>query len=234
MEVHKQIVDWVGDWESLFRQEFSKEYMDTLNAFLTKERKMHKIFPSKKQVFNAFSKCALSDCKVVILGQDPYHSHEQKNNQFIPHAHGLSFSIPKEASKIPPSLQNIYKELSSDLGVKPPHHGNLTAWAEQGVMLLNATLTVRSHEAGSHQGKGWEQFTDECIRYISKNKSHVVFMLWGKFAISKSPLIDKNKHLVLTSTHPSPFSAHKGFFGSKHFSKCNAYLKENGLAPIQW
>lgn len=225
MEVHKDIAKSVTDWQPLFEKEFSKEYMERLNEFLTEERKINKIFPPKNLVFNAFSHCSVQNCKVVILGQDPYHGEGQ--------AHGLSFSVP-EGIKIPPSLRNIYKELEADLGIEPRNSGNLTCWAEQGVLLLNASLTVRAHEAGSHQGKGWERFTDECIRYISENGSKIVFMLWGNFAISKKSLIDGSKHCILTSTHPSPFSAHRGFLGSKPFSKCNSYLRQNGKTEISW
>jgi uracil-DNA glycosylase len=225
MEVHKEIAESVTDWQPVFEQEFAKNYMDDLREFLTKERKINKIFPPKKLVFNAFTKCSVKNCKVVILGQDPYHGDGQ--------AHGLSFSVP-EGIKIPPSLRNIYKELESDMGVKPRASGDLSGWADQGVLLLNASLTVRAHEAGSHQGKGWERFTDECIKYLSLKGSNIVFMLWGNFAISKKTLIDERKHLVLTSTHPSPFSAHRGFLGSKPFSKCNNYLLQQGEKEISW
>lgn len=225
MKVHKEIANWVTDWQPLFQQEFRKNYMDQLNKFLTEERKINKIFPPKKLVFNAFSKCSVENCKVVILGQDPYHGEGQ--------AHGLSFSVP-DGIKIPPSLRNIYKELESDLGISSRISGDLTHWAEQGVLLLNASLTVRAHEAGSHQGKGWERFTDECIKYVSAKGSNLVFMLWGNFAISKKALIDADKHLILTSTHPSPFSAHRGFLGSQPFSKCNNYLRQKGKTEISW
>jgi uracil-DNA glycosylase len=176
-------------------------------------------------VFNAFAQCPFDTVKVVILGQDPYHGKGQ--------AHGLAFSVPDHVP-IPPSLQNIYKEIKNDIGTDVPQTGNLERWAKQGVLLLNATLTVEQGNPGSHQGRGWEVFTDAVIQKISKEKEHVVFLLWGKFAQSKSSLIDENKHLILKAAHPSPFSAHNGFFGCHHFSKTNSYLQSHGKGPIVW
>ncbi|MDD4545008.1 MAG: uracil-DNA glycosylase, partial [Bacteroidales bacterium] len=177
------------------------------------------------EIFNAFNLCPFSNTKIVIIGQDPYHEPNQ--------AHGLCFSV-KEPTPIPPSLQNIYKEIESDLGIKPRETGDLTSWARQGVLLLNATLTVQAHRAGSHQNKGWEEFTDSVIRIISEKKKNVVFILWGAYAQKKSVLIDETKHLILISPHPSPLSAYRGFFGNKHFSKANDYLETKGISPINW
>lgn len=215
------------DWKEVLKDEFDRPYFDELIAFLKHEKQAGKIvYPPGSQIFRAFDLTSFKDARVVILGQDPYHGTGQ--------AHGLCFSVNKGVP-MPPSLQNIFKELKADLPeFKVPDHGDLSEWAKQGVLLLNATLTVEKDKAGSHQGKGWEQFTDAVIRHISEQKKHVVFILWGKFAQSKSTLIDESKHLVLKAAHPSPFSAHSGFFGCRHFSKTNDYLSKHHLAPISW
>ena len=192
---------------------------------MLEEKKQHTIYPRGSDIFNAFNFTPFEKIKVVILGQDPYHGNGQ--------AHGLSFSVPDGVKK-PPSLKNIFKELAEDLQIPIAETGNLTSWAKQGVLLLNATLTVRSKKAGSHQKKGWEKFTDAIIQKISTEKKGVIFLLWGRFAQDKVKLIDKNKHQILTAPHPSPFSAYSGFFGCKHFSKTNAILKEQGLIEINW
>lgn len=213
-------------WDSVIKPLFQSEKMQALSAFVQAERKTFQVFPPTDLVFHAFQLTALDKLKVVILGQDPYHNDGQ--------AHGLSFSVP-EGMAIPPSLRNIYSELSTDIqGFQIPNHGNLTKWAEQGVLLLNATLTVRAHEAGSHQKKGWEMFTDEIIKAISDKCEHVVFLLWGSYAIKKSSLIDNNKHLILTAVHPSPLSVYRGFYGCRHFSKANDFLINKGEQPIDW
>ena len=226
-------------WKHLLIDELNSDYFTKLQSFLKTEKDLEKkgevkIFPLVKNIFNAFNYTPFNDLKVVIIGQDPYHSLEEKDGEIIPHAHGLCFSVPIEAKKIPPSLKNIYKEIETDLGFEIPNHGNLTSWAKQGVLLLNATLTVRAHNAGSHQKKGWESFTNATIKKISSSKENVVFILWGKFAQQKEELIDINKHLVLKAAHPSPFSAYNGFFGCKHFSLTNDYLKKQGLQLIDW
>lgn len=214
-------------WKPILQQEFDSPYFDALRLFLKQEKaKGATIYPPGPQIFTAFEHTSFADVKVVILGQDPYHGSGQ--------AHGLCFSVNKGIA-LPPSLQNIYKELKTDIpDFTIPTHGDLSNWAKQGVLLLNATLTVEKDKAGSHQGKGWEQFTDAVIKQLSAQKEHLVFILWGKFAQSKAPLIDANKHLILTAAHPSPFSAYNGFFGCKHFSKTNAYLHELGVFPINW
>ncbi len=212
-------------WKSILQDEFEKDYFLKLTEFIRDEYKTRKIFPPAKLIFNAFDQCTFDKLKVVILGQDPYHGPGQ--------AHGLCFSV-NDGVNFPPSLRNIFKELQNDIGKPIPKSGNLTDWAKQGVLLLNATLTVQAYMAGSHQNKGWEQFTDAVIHKINHQKENVVFILWGNYAISKSKLIDQNKHLVLTSVHPSPLSASRGFFGNKHFSKTNDYLIEKGLKPIKW
>lgn len=215
------------DWKALLNDEFGQPYFDGLISFLKKEKQEGKIvYPPGSQIFRAFDLTPVKDVRVVILGQDPYHGAGQ--------AHGLCFSVNKGVP-MPPSLQNIFKELKTDIPeFNIPDHGDLSEWAKQGVLLLNATLTVEKDKAGSHQGKGWEQFTDAVIRHISDEKKHVVFILWGKFAQSKSPLIDETKHLVLKAAHPSPFSAYNGFFGCGHFSQTNEYLINNHLKPIAW
>lgn len=214
-------------WLPALENEFQKPYMLGLNQFLEQEYKQEKIvYPIQSDVFNAFKLTPFNEVKVVILGQDPYHGANQ--------AHGLSFSVQKGVA-IPPSLKNIYKELQADIpGFKIPTHGDLSSWAKQGVLLLNATLTVRANEPGSHQKMGWEQFTDQAIRALSEQREGLVFMLWGRYAQAKASLIDPTKHVVLTAAHPSPFSAHNGFFGCTHFSKANAYLVKKGEKPIVW
>ncbi len=214
-----------ASWKEALPEEFEKDYFKSLsetvrNAYVSKD-----VFPPPKLVFNAFEHCPFKKVKVVILGQDPYHNPTQ--------AHGLSFSVPNGV-KPPPSLQNIYKEIATDIGTDIPRSGNLERWAEQGVLLLNATLTVEQNKPGSHQGLGWEVFTDAVIKKISDEKEHVVFLLWGKYAQEKGRSIDAKKHLVLTAAHPSPFSAHNGFFGCKHFSKTNEFLLQHDLEPIVW
>lgn len=214
-------------WLAVLDQEFEKDYMKSLKSFLQEEKvKGATVYPKGADIFNALNTTPFDQVKVVILGQDPYHGTGQ--------AHGLSFSVQRGIAT-PPSLKNIYKELETDIdNFKTPNHGNLTHWAEQGVLLLNATLTVRASEAGSHQNRGWEIFTDEIIKSLSAKKEHVVFLLWGKYAQAKVALIDQKKHYVLTAAHPSPFSAYTGFFGSRHFSKTNQLLIQNNLEPVDW
>lgn len=214
-------------WLKVLEPEFEQDYMLKLKKNLQTEKQAgHTIYPKSKDIFNAFWKTPFTNLKVVILGQDPYHGTNQ--------AHGLSFSVQKGIA-IPPSLQNIYKELETHIpGFKIPNHGDLTEWAEQGVLLLNATLTVRASTAGSHQKFGWETFTDKVIKEISDKKEGIVFLLWGKFAQAKAGLIDGNKHHILKAAHPSPFSAYNGFFGCHHFSKTNAILVKEGKKPIDW
>lgn len=214
-----------ASWKKVLAQEFEKDYFKKLSAFVHEEYRTHKIYPPAKLIFNAFDQCPFDQVKVVILGQDPYHGPGQ--------AHGLCFSV-NDGISFPPSLRNIFKELQQDVGKPIPTTGNLTNWARQGVLLLNATLTVRAGQAGSHQKKGWEQFTDAVIHQINAHKEHVVFILWGTYAIRKGEFIDKSKHLVLTSVHPSPLSASRGYFGNKHFSRTNAFLKQQELPPINW
>lgn len=226
-------------WKQLLMDDFNSENFKQLKSFLKSEKELEAkketlIFPPNKDILNAFNYTPLNSVKVVIIGQDPYHSYEEKNNKIIPHAHGLCFSIPKEAQKIPPSLKNIYKEIKTDLGFEIPTHGNLTNWAKQGVLMLNATLTVRAHNAGSHQKKGWEEFTNSAIKKLSTSQNNLVFLLWGRFAQQKEELIDSSKHLILKAAHPSPFSAHNGFFGCKHFSKTNHFLNKKGKEQINW
>lgn len=214
-------------WLAVLEGEFEKDYMKNLKSFLQEEKnKGATVYPKGTDIFNALNTTPFDQVKVVILGQDPYHG--------IGQTHGLSFSVQRGVA-VPPSLKNIYKELETDIeGFKTPNHGNLTHWAEQGVLLLNATLTVRASEAGSHQNRGWEIFTDEIIKALSQKREHIVFLLWGKYAQQKASLIDQKKHYVLTAAHPSPFSAYNGFFGSKHFSKANQLLVQNNLNPIDW
>ena len=212
-------------WKVLLSDEFNKDYFVKLKQFLLEEKKQHTIYPRGADIFNAFNFTPFEKIKVVILGQDPYHGNGQ--------AHGLSFSVPDGVKK-PPSLKNIFKELAEDLQIPIAKTGNLSSWAKQGVLLLNATLTVREKQAGSHQKKGWEEFTDAIIQKISTEKEGIIFLLWGRFAQNKVKLIDKQKHHILTSTHPSPFSAYYGFLGCKHFSKTNSILKEKGLNEIDW
>ena len=212
-------------WKRQLQSEFDKSYFEQLTGFVRNEYKTKQIFPPAKLIFNAFDHTPFDKVKVVILGQDPYHNDGQ--------AHGLSFSV-NDGVKFPPSLLNIFKEIKDDLGKDIPESGNLTRWADQGVMLLNATLTVQAHLAGSHQNKGWETFTDATIKKIAEERENIVFMLWGAYAQKKGVFIDPDKHLILRSVHPSPLSAHGGFFGCKHFSKANEYLVSRGIEPIEW
>lgn len=212
-------------WKEVLLPEFSKDYFIKLTDFVRKEYQEATIYPPGKLIFNAFNLCPFNKVKVVIIGQDPYHGPGQ--------AHGLCFSV-NDGVPTPPSLVNIFKEINNDLGKPIPQSGNLTRWAEQGVLLLNATLTVRAHQAGSHQRKGWEEFTDAVIRKLAEEKEGLVFILWGAYAQKKGAFIDRNKHLVLTSVHPSPLSAHNGFFGNHHFSRANEYLVRNGKTAIDW
>ncbi len=212
-------------WHKVLKKEFSKPYFEELISFVKKEYATTKIYPEGKNIFRAFELCPFDEVKVVILGQDPYHGAGQAN--------GLCFSV-NDGVALPPSLQNIYKEIEDDLQISMPKKGNLDNWSRQGVMLLNATLTVRANTAGSHQKKGWEEFTDAVVKAISDQKEHVVFLLWGKYAQEKGNIIDRKKHFVLSAAHPSPFSAHSGFFGCKHFSKTNNYLQGHGKEPILW
>ncbi len=212
-------------WKTVLEQEFHQTYFTDLIDFVKDEYKNDKIFPPGKLIFNAFNTCPLDSVRVVIIGQDPYHGPGQAN--------GLCFSV-NDGVKFPPSLVNIFKEIQNDLGLEYPASGNLERWAKQGVLLLNATLTVRAHNAGSHQGKGWEKFTDEVIRTLSERKNNLVFFLWGSYAQKKGANIDRERHCVLESVHPSPLSAHRGFFGNKHFTECNEYLIFSGQDPIDW
>lgn len=213
-------------WEPYLEEEFSKSYFKDLVSFVRSEYKSQTCFPPGKQIFNAFNHCHFDDVKVVIIGQDPYHGYGQAN--------GLCFSV-NDGIPHPPSLINIFKEIETDLGSPYPKSGNLMRWADQGVLLLNATLTVRAHQAGSHQKKGWETFTDATIKIISDTKENIVFLLWGGYAKQKIKLINTNKHKVLTSGHPSPLSANRGYwFGNKHFSKTNFLLEQASLVPVQW
>lgn len=212
-------------WKERLQEEFDKPYFEQLTEFVRAEYKSHRIYPPGSQIFNAFNLCPFANVQVVIIGQDPYHGPGQ--------AHGLCFSV-NDGVPFPPSLRNIFKEVNADTGAPIPQSGNLTRWATQGVLLLNATLTVREHLAGSHQRHGWETFTDAVIRIISEQKSNVVFILWGAYAQSKAVLIDSSRHLVLRSVHPSPLSAHAGFFGNHHFSLTNDYLVRNGMTSIDW
>ena len=213
-------------WLSRLDSEFRQPYMGKLRDFLLAEKKAGKvIFPKGDEYFNAMNYTPFDKVKVVIIGQDPYHGPGQ--------AHGLCFSVRKEI-EIPPSLHNIYKELESDLGIRPASHGCLTSWAEQGVLLLNAVLTVEMRRPASHQGRGWEQFTDHIITVLNEQRDHIVFLLWGSYAQKKGAVIDRTRHLVLEAPHPSPLSASRGFFGCRHFSRCNAYLTEHNIKPIDW
>lgn len=220
------MIDIEASWKQYLKSEFEKPYFAKLTENVRNEYKNGLCFPPAKLVFNAFNLCPFNKVKVVILGQDPYHE--------IGQAMGLSFSVP-DGVMLPPSLQNIYKEIHSDLGKPIPTSGDLTRWAKQGVLLLNATLTVRAHEANSHQTLGWQNFTDAAIETINTHREHIVFMLWGGFARSKKRLIDTNRHCIIESVHPSPLSANRGgWFGQHQFSRCNAYLKQYGLGEIDW
>ena len=213
-------------WAERLDNEFAQPYFSQLTDFVRHEYATTTCYPPGRLIFNAFNLCPFDSVKVVIIGQDPYHEAGQ--------AMGLSFSVP-DGVAMPPSLQNIFKEIQGDLGIGVPQSGNLTRWAEQGVLLLNATLTVRAHQAGSHQRHGWERFTDAAISRLSEGRDHLVFILWGGYACSKASLIDRSRHLVLESVHPSPLSANRGgWFGNHHFSRCNEYLAGHGMGPINW
>jgi uracil-DNA glycosylase len=212
-------------WKKVLAPEFTKPYFGELSAFIKEEYKKGKVYPPPKHIFNAFDLCPFDKVKVVILGQDPYHGAGQ--------AHGLSFSV-QDGVAIPPSLRNIYQELHGDVGMEIPKSGDLAPWAKQGVLLLNATLTVAAKTPMSHHGRGWEEFTQAAISALSTEREHLVFLLWGKNAQERGRDIDFTKHLVLEAPHPSPYSASSGFFGCKHFSQANAYLKKHGIAPIEW
>ena len=213
------------EWDEILKDEFSSDYYRNLREFLKQEYSSKTIYPDMYNIFNSMKRTPFNMVKVVLLGQDPYHEQGQ--------AMGLSFSVPKGVQK-PPSLVNIFKEIQSELNIPIREHGDLSGWADQGVLLLNTVLTVRAHSANSHKGKGWEQFTDSVIKKISDNKQGVVFLLWGANARSKKALIDQNKHLILECAHPSPLSAYNGFFGCGHFKKCNEYLTKQGKQPIDW
>ena len=215
-----------NDWLEALRPEFGKDYYKELFEFVREEYSRVVVYPPADDIFNAFHFTPLSQVKVLILGQDPYHNVNQ--------AHGLSFSVPESQRDIPPSLQNIYKELQEDLGCDIPNNGYLKKWADQGVLLLNTVLTVQAHRAGSHQGKGWEYFTDAVIQAVNAQDRPIVYMLWGRPAQSKGAMLTNPKHLVLKAPHPSPLSAYRGFFGCRHFSQANAFLQEGGLTPIDW
>ncbi len=215
----------MGDWLKTLKPEFAKPYYRELYSFVQNEYRTNVVYPPAEDIFNALHLTPLSDVKVLILGQDPYHNEHQ--------AHGLCFSVMKD-QEIPPSLVNIYTELKSDLGCYIPNNGYLVKWANQGVLLLNTVLTVRAHQANSHQGKGWEHFTDAIIKAVNEQDRPIVYMLWGRPAQTKIPMLNNPKHLVLTAPHPSPLSAYRGFFGCKHFSKANDFLVKNGATPIDW
>lgn len=212
-------------WKKALAAEWNEPYFESLTAFVAGRYRQGRVYPPGSRIFAAFDSCPFADVKVVILGQDPYHGPGQAN--------GLAFSV-NEGVALPPSLLNIFKEVAADTGAPIPASGDLSRWARQGVLLLNATLTVDEHQAGSHQGKGWETFTDHVISALSQQRDHLVFILWGSYAKSKSPLIDHSRHMVLTSPHPSPLSAHRGFFGNHHFSLANSFLVSHGKTPIQW
>ena len=213
------------DWKILLQDEFSKPYFEELTRFVREEYASQRVFPAGRNIFRAFDKCPFEKLKVVIIGQDPYHGEGQAN--------GLCFSV-NDGVQYPPSLQNIFKEIRDDLGVEIPASGNLDRWAEQGVLLLNAVLTVRAHQAASHAGRGWEQFTDAVVRIIAERKQGIVYMLWGNYAQRKGQIADPQRNLILKSVHPSPLSVYRGFFGCKHFSKANEYLISQGREPIVW
>ena len=212
-------------WKAVLAEEFEKDYFSNLTKFVHEEYRTAQIFPPGRQIFAAFDATPFNDVKVVILGQDPYHDVNQAN--------GLCFSVNNGVA-FPPSLLNIFKEIKSDIGTEIPQSGDLSRWARQGVLLLNATLTVRAHMAGSHQGRGWETFTDAVIAHLAREREHLVFLLWGSYAIKKGAFIDRTRHLVLTSPHPSPLSAHRGFFRNHHFSRANEYLTAHGKTAIMW
>jgi uracil-DNA glycosylase len=223
MQVKKPDID--ESWYHVLQPQFEAPYFSDLKTFLVNEKRQYAVFPPGPLIFNAFNLTPFDKVKVVILGQDPYHGLGQ--------AHGLSFSVP-DGVPFPPSLQNIFKELHDDIGMSIPQSGNLEKWAREGVLLLNASLTVRAGQAASHSHHGWELFTDAAIRALSEQRQHLVFLLWGNYAIAKQSLIDTSRHLVLKTVHPSPLSAHRGFFGCRHFSQANHYLEEHGITPIDW
>jgi len=212
-------------WKEVLQPEFDKPYFELLTSFVRSEYQTKQCFPPARLIFNAFDSCPFDRVRVVIIGQDPYHD--------VGQAHGLCFSV-NDGIAIPPSLENIYKELNRDLGIPIPTSGNLTRWAEQGVLLLNATLTVQAHRAGSHQNKGWEELTDAVIQALNTRREHIVYMLWGSYAQRKGQFVDRRKNLVLTAPHPSPLSAYRGFIGCGHFSQANNYLVQHGEQPINW
>jgi len=214
-----------SSWAVKLRNEFNSPYFKSLVFFLKEEFNKKNIYPRKENIFEAFNQTHFENVKVVIIGQDPYHGINQ--------AHGLSFSV-KEGTSCPPSLRNIFQELNSDLNIETPDSGNLLKWAKEGVLLLNSILTVKEKEPGSHQKIGWEKFTNSAIRVLSEERENIVFILWGRHSQTKEPIIDSKKHYIIKSSHPSPFSAHKGFFGSKPFSKCNSYLQSSGISPVNW
>ena len=224
-----------SSWNDYLKNEFEQPYFKKLIEFVKKEYASdHSIFPFSNQIFRAFEACPFEKVKVVILGQDPYHSYELVDNEKIPHAHGLCFSIPSTTTKTPPSLKNINIELASDLGIMLPKNGDLNRWAEQGVLMLNTVLTVREGLADSHAEKGWELFTDAVIHKLNENRKDIVYLLWGSKAKRKAENVDKTQNCILLSPHPSPLSAYRGFFGCKHFSKTNDFLKSKGQTPINW
>ncbi len=223
MEIKKPAIE--ASWYRVLQPEFESDYFANLKSFLVDEKRKYVVYPPGSLIFNAFNLTPFDKVKVVILGQDPYHGPYQ--------AHGLSFSVP-DGVDFPPSLRNIMKELQDDLGISVSQSGNLERWAREGVLLLNASLTVRAGQAASHAGHGWERFTEAAIQALSAEREHIVFILWGNYAIAKSALIDASKHLILKSVHPSPLSANRGFFGCHHFSKANDFLQQHGIAPIDW
>jgi uracil-DNA glycosylase len=222
-------------WKNVLQAEFDTQYFRDLRDFVRGEHIAEKpVYPKATEIFQAFNACPFDKVKVVILGQDPYHgTATDTQGRTVEQANGLSFAVHTDIP-LPPSLKNIFKEIESDIGITPLQDGDLNRWAKQGVLLLNATLTVAAHQPGSHQKRGWEEFTDAAIRALSDRREHIVFLLWGNYAKQKGAHIDRTKHLVLETTHPSPFSVHNGFFGSKHFSKTNIYLREHGLSAIDW
>ncbi len=223
MEIKKPDIE--SSWYEVLKQEFEKPYFYEIKSFLIQEKRQYIVYPPSQLIFNAFNLTPFDKVKVVILGQDPYHN--------VGQAHGLAFSVPNGIMP-PPSLKNIFKELQSDIGMPIPTNGNLESWAREGVLLLNSCLTVRANNPASHQGIGWQRFTDAAINALSEKKEHIVFLLWGNYAIAKEKLIDTRKHLVLKTVHPSPLSANRGFFGCRHFSQTNTYLSSNGISPIKW
>lgn len=223
MEIKKPDIE--SSWYEVLKQEFEEPYFYEIKSFLIQEKRQYIVYPPSQLIFNAFNLTPFNKVKVVILGQDPYHN--------VGQAHGLAFSVPNGIMP-PPSLKNIFKELQSDIGMPIPTNGNLESWAREGVLLLNSCLTVRANNPASHQGIGWQRFTDAAIKALSEKKEHIVFLLWGNYAIAKEKLIDTRKHLVLKTVHPSPLSANRGFFGCRHFSQTNTYLSSNGISPIKW